>query len=110
MYDGKLEIEHILEAEECFRQIESKIFQYISGSLDVWSSLQLQEIEMGELRKALNREMKIIEEANSLWKGISKFLKINKAWRYIYINYVTFIQNEKVKQKELDFFTDDGGE
>ena len=54
--------------------------------------------------------MRTIEETNSLWKGLSRFFKTNKAWRFVYVHYVLFIQNEKIRQKELDLFASDAEE
>lgn len=46
LYNGVLEIEHIVESEDCFHVIEGMIRHYIAKNLHVWKSLGEQEIEL----------------------------------------------------------------
>ena len=54
LYEGTLELEHIIEAEDDFALVEAGVMQYVAHSLSLWKSLgSPQKMLQSELRAAL---------------------------------------------------------
>jgi hypothetical protein len=66
--------------------------------------MKMQEISLLQFRLLLKKQFRLIEDINTRWKKIAKFFDINKRWNFIYIHFVFFLKNEKIKQKETDIF------
>jgi len=43
----------------------------------------------------------IIDLTNKKWISLTKYLRINRLWKFVYNNYVLFILNERVKLKDM---------
>jgi hypothetical protein len=102
IYDGKLEIEKIMKAEETFHAIHRSVMDYINHSLSIWDSLNKLEVNLSEIRMKMRQNLAIIDEINEKWAAIFPYLALQKMWRFFKMNYSIFILNEKIRHKEME--------
>lgn len=104
LFEGKLDLEHMIVAEENFESITDNIVKSVRLNLSIWNMICQDRINITLLKEEIKNNFRVIDETNRKWELISQYLNLQRRWKYIYINYGFFILNKKLVHKETEEF------
>jgi len=110
IHGGKIELLEVLNSEDIYQVAVEDISGYCKRSQEVWKDTTQKEVNITDLKRALAELFEAMPRIDAYWNQLSKFLHIQKQWKYVYLNYALFLKNEKVKNKDNsvnDYFSDD---
>lgn len=104
LFDGKMDLENMIAAEDHFEGISSNIEQSVKLNLTIWSMICRDRINITHLKEEIRANFKLIDETNRKWESIEQHLRLQRRWKYIFINYSFFILNKKLIHKDTEEF------